>query len=54
MFEPELRALHEQVLALMRIPPSAFRLKAWATAVAWRDIAIMKCGRWGGGVHARG
>ena len=28
VFEPELGALHEQVLALMRIPPSAFRLKA--------------------------
>ena len=28
VFEPELGALHEQILALMRIPPSAFRLKA--------------------------
>ena len=28
VFEPELGALHEQLLALMRIPPSAFRLKA--------------------------
>jgi transposase len=28
VFEPELGALHKQVLALMRIPPSAFRLKA--------------------------